>query len=126
MKLSLVALLLLPGVALADTVTTAGHYFTMFETSSFAPCNSKESGWLESKDRSIAEELTKRYNKACNSTNDNGFCMGVFLKVTGQRSELESYGHMGSYQRKFVVEEIHQVQKKLDKEKECLDSTNTR
>ena len=125
MKLALLAMMLIPGTVFADTQTIAGHYFVMFETSSFSPCDARESWWLESKDKSVGDELMARYNKACVPKNGE-FCLGVFLKVTGQRSELGNYGHMGSYKRKFVVEEIQVVEQRLDPEKQCVEASNTR
>lgn len=83
-----------------------GVYIDLFETSAFEPCDSDEVWWL-SPDREASkafrdrrEALEAEFLKQAGGSLASPL---YYLMASGAISEKGAYGHMGSYDREFVV-----------------------
>lgn len=79
-------------------LTTAGVISLGFEDSTFLPCQSTEAWWLSWYD---GVDLWQMYEEKASRPHEQ-----LFAVLRGDRSKEGSYGHLGGYDRSFVVVEV--------------------
>ncbi len=88
-------------------IEVSGQYILGFECSCFYPCASDEMWWVKSGDN-----LIERYN-ATLSMPERGH-ERVFVRLSGMRSDIGRYGHLGGGNRSFEVTRVHEIRRSSD------------
>jgi hypothetical protein len=78
-----------------------GGYAYGFETSAFLPCGLHEQWWVTPANGEVGEELVRMYN----AISDEQF-KNAYSRLRGKISARGKYGHLGFYEREFVVTEV--------------------
>ena len=102
----------------SDCVTAqpvTGVYASGFEASILYPCSEPEAKWWLTTDTEFAEQ----YHTLRGDDMDSWSVPGayVFVRVNGQLTETGEYGHLGAYEREFIVTEVVDITR-LDSEPE--------
>lgn len=89
-----------------------GFYGFGFETSAFTPCGVKEQWWVTPANDEVGQELVRAYNATTSTQN-----RAVYARLRGKISANGTYGHLGMYNREFIVSEI--VDLRAQQEGDC-------
>ncbi len=99
-------------------MTTSGLVSLGFEDSTFLPCESAEAWWLSSYD---GVDLWQRYDEQASKPHER-----LFAVLRGDRSREGSYGHLGGYDRTFVVADVIELRPAGPDDCRSVETADTR
>lgn len=95
-----------------DTAVFRGVYRFGFERSEFVECGAAERWWVRPATRDLSRDLVYRRLRPFDDAPDSvGLGRGaVMVSFRGRPSTRGEYGHMGEYEREFVLTDVVSMQ----------------
>lgn len=105
------------------TMELTGEYTTGAEFSVFEPCKRHTSWWLDFSNDELASKVSafrETSGECASQSRGQGVSCKVFLRVRGEVSRIDQFGHLNKYPRIIVVSDILEMSAAKDASCESL------